>query len=599
MKRFRIWQLTAILFMCGTSVALTSCSDDDNDDSASSQLTGKWYAEFAQSGTAPSFEGDGEEPYSKVVQYYEFDADGKGYWTRFVLNDYFNDPIYQQGSCIGGRDADGFFTYTCDKDGTVRIQLKNVYKDTSYDSEWTLHFDGTSLTGKDSGTAYILTPSTDFRDKLVLSWDDLLQSRTDSGGNSQGSTGNLNAGTPQRGYSLDWKIVNEDRPMVALNALTNGMISSDYDQIIFEYNSVGPDLNTPVRLTGSINMPRNVFNKEETPRHLLLLTQWTHASARERLTQDSSYELEVYMNASSRIITISTDLYGWTLTVDKPQAYCCPEITAVETLDCWDAAMEILRQKGYQIDGLPISNMGYSSAGMQAIGIQRFIDEHRPDIHINLTGAAASPFDINVVWRHFVESNKTGYNCSLPLIMVAYNETYQLGLDYKDIFMPPLCDHIQDWILSKRYNSDGINELIGPATTVDQILTPAARDWTTGIGKLMYDKFRENSLCSVTTRWKPNPDTQYYIMHSEGDSYMDWHVSQQMGLFLLANGCRVVTDFFDSGDHVYWGAPYFLLTSCLMMERCDSQEDSQEVVNTMQSLIQTLRDNPDALSVFK
>ena len=36
-----------------------------------------------------------------------------------------------------------------------------------------------------------------------------------------------------------------------------------------------------------------------------------------------------------------------------------------------------------------------------------------------------------------------------------------------------------------------------------------------------------------------------------------------------------------------------------MMERCDSQEDSQEVVNTMQSLIQTLRDNPDALSVFK
>ena len=106
MKRFRIWQLTAILFMCGTSVALTSCSDDDNDDSASSQLTGKWYAEFAQSGTAPSFEGDGEEPYSKVVQYYEFDADGKGYWTRFVLNDYFNDPIYQQGSCIGGRGSD-------------------------------------------------------------------------------------------------------------------------------------------------------------------------------------------------------------------------------------------------------------------------------------------------------------------------------------------------------------------------------------------------------------------------------------------------------------------------------------------------------------
>lgn len=600
MKKIRFWKLAALFFMCCSLAVFTSCGDDDSNDNAptNSQIAGSWYTEYAQAGTVPNFEGDGQTPYSKVVQYYEFEADGTGYWTRFMLNDYFSEPIYQNGSCIGGRDADGAFTYTIDKDGSVHIKLRNTFGDMPYDSQWTLQANGSVLTGSDAGSTYALTHCSDFRKKLVTSWDDLFHGGADDGGNSTEGRGDPTAGTPQRSYSLDWKIVNDTRTLAALKDLTGGRLSNDYNQIIFEYNSVGPDLKTPVRLTGSINMPRRVFTKEEEARHLMIVTQWTHGSSRERLTQDSSYELEVYMNAYSNIIAISSDLYGWTLTVDKPQAYCCPEITAVETLDCWDAAMEILHEKGYAIDGLPISNMGYSSAGMQAIGIQQFIDQKRPDIHINLTAAGASPFDINCVWQQYVESNTTSYTCGLPLIMVAYNETYNFGLDYKDIFLPPLCDHIQDWILDKRYNSDGINELIGYGKKVDQILTPAALDWTTGIGKKMYDKFRENSLCAVTNRWKPNLETQFYIMHSQGDTYMDWHVSQQMARFLQDNGCRVVTDFADSGDHVLWGAPYFLIASCLMMERCETQEDSEQVVKGLQLLMETLRENPDLFSSF-
>ena len=422
--------------------------------------------------------------------------------------------------------------------------------------------------------------------------DDTLQEQGD--GSNKEAAADSTVGTPQRKYALDWKIVNPDRQMVAMEAITGGKLRSDFDQIIFEYTSVGPDLKTPVRLTGSINMPRSVFPKEITERHLLMITQWTHASKTERLTVGTQYELEAYMNPSSRIIAISSDLYGWTLTADQPQAYCCPEITAVESIDCWDAAMEILREKGYAIDGLPISNIGYSSAGMQAMGIQRFVDEHRPDIKIAFTAAAATPFDINTVWQNLVQSNTTSYPCSLPLIMVAYNETYRLGLDYKDIFMPPLCDHIQDWILSKDYNSDAINEFIGLGKKVDEILTPAARDWTKGIGKKMYDKFMENSLCSPTTTWTPNRDTQFFIMHSEGDTYMDWHVGKQMADFLTQHGCKVVTDFSNTGDHVYYASINFLFTSCLMMEYSGSQEESQSAIDLVQSLIDIYRNNPEA-----
>lgn len=408
----------------------------------------------------------------------------------------------------------------------------------------------------------------------------------------------INPGLPERTYPLDWKITNEDRPRVVMDGLLDNMFRSEFDQIIFEYNSVGPDLKTPVRLTGTINMPHKVFTKEMDPRHLTILTQWTHAKSVERFSLEGKEEMSLLMNGAQGVIAISSDLYGWTLTNDKAQAYCCPEITAVETLDCWDAAIEILKSKGYKIDGLPISNIGYSSAGMQAIGIQRFIDEHRPDIQVAFTGVGSSPYDINAVWQHYVETNYTGYVCSFPLIMVAYNETYQMGINYKDILKEPLCNHIQDWILDKKYYTSDINNFIGNEKKVDEILTPVACDWTKGVGKVMYDKFKENSLCDASSTWQPSKKTQFYVMHSTKDSYMDWHVSEKMANFLKARGCKVQTDFADYGDHNNYGGVIFAINTLMLLETYDNQEDSKEVVEMVQTLAQMIQSDPELQSML-
>lgn len=411
-------------------------------------------------------------------------------------------------------------------------------------------------------------------------------------------TTDVKPGLPERAYSLDWKITNEDRQRVVMDQIMDGKYKSDFDQIIFEYNSVGPDMKTPVRLTGTINMPRKVFNKELDPRHLTILTQWTHTKSTERFSLEGREEMSLLMTGSQGAIVISSDLYGWTLTNDKPQAYCCPEITAVETLDCWDAAMEILKEKGYKIDGLPVSNLGYSSAGMLAIGIQRFIDEHRPDIQITFTGVGSSPYDINTVWQNSVETNFTGYVCSFPLILVAYNETYHLGINYKDIFKEPLCDHIQDWILDKKYYTSELNQLIGKEKKVDEILTPAACEWTKGIGKIVYDKFKENSLCDPSSTWQPSKTTQFYVMHSTKDTYMDWHVSEKMANFLKDRGCKVVTDFDDYGDHNNYGGIIFAIQTCLLLETSDNQEDSEDVKNMVNYLMNAIKEDPELQNMF-
>ena len=87
-------------------------------------------------------------------------------------------------------------------------------------------------------------------------------------------------------------------------------------------------------------------------------------------------------------------------------------------------------------------------------------------------------------------------------------------------------------------------------------------------------------------------------MHSQGDTYMNWRVSEKMAQFLSRKGCKVVTDFTDSGDHVFNAAYVFLITSCLMMENCRTQEDTQQTLDFLHRMMQEIQENPGAFGDF-
>ena len=394
---------------------------------------------------------------------------------------------------------------------------------------------------------------------------------------SNNDDSNTNSG---RTYKLDQKITNR-RECHALKAIADDALNLKFRQIVFEYTSVGPDLKTPTRLTGVISMNPAVYNKEVTPRGLMLYNEFTCAKHGERTSQNEIDDIGLYMNKYENLIMVSADLYGWTLTEDKPQAYCCPEITSVETIDAWDAAMQILKDEGYDISGLPTFNVGYSSGGFSALAVQRYCDQKRPDLHWNLTSAGAAPFDINSVYISNITSPTSGYACSFPLVVVAYKETYHMDFDYKDVFVEPLASNIQKWILSKDYGTWEINKLIagGDETLakdcpVNLILTPAALDQESPIGKKLAKKFRENSICGKDQNWQPNTKTKYYIMHSAGDKYMDWHVGEEMANYLKGHGCNVITEFGDWGNHVDYGLFQHIGKTILLMEDCIPDKDA-------------------------
>ena len=372
-------------------------------------------------------------------------------------------------------------------------------------------------------------------------------------------------------YQLDQQVV-ERRECHALQNLGNDILNLKFRQIIFEYNSLGPDMTTPVRLTGVISMNPAVYNKVESPRGLMLYNEFTCAKHGERTSQNEIDDIGFYMNKFQNIIAVSADLYGWTLTEDQPQAYCCPEITSVETMDAWDAAMLILEEEGYNISGLPTFNVGYSSGGFSAIAVQRYTDKNRTDDFWTLTSAGGAPFSIHSVYLSNIASETSGYACSFPLVVVAYKETYNLSINYSDVFVEPLASHIQEWILSKDYGTWEINKLIAGSDElaqncpVDMILTPAALDVNSDISKKLDDKFIENSLCGAGQTWQPSTKTKFYIMHSIGDKYIDWHVGQEMAGYLKTHGCNVKSDFFYYGNHVTYGLLKHIGSTMLLME---------------------------------
>ena len=403
-----------------------------------------------------------------------------------------------------------------------------------------------------------------------------------------------------RTYSLNQKITNR-RECHALKTIANDALNLKFRQIVFEYTSVGPDMKTPVRLTGVISMNPAVYNKDVAPRGLMLYNEFTCAKHGERTSQNEIDDIGLYMNKYQNLIMVSADLYGWTLTEDKPQAYCCPEITSVETIDAWDAAMQILKDEGYAISGLPTFNVGYSSGGFSALAVQRYCDEKRPDLHWNLTSGGAAPFDLHSVYISNITSPTSGYACSFPLVVVAYKETYHMDFEYKDVFVEPLASNIQQWILSKDYGTWDINKLIAggdEAKTkdcpVNLILTPDALNPQSVVGMKLAQKLRENSLCGEGQNWQPNTKAKYYIMHSAGDKYMDWHVGEEMANYLKGHGCNVETEFNDWGNHVDYGLFQHIGKTILLMEDFMPDKDAtreQAIKDAIDKAEEYIRDN--------
>ncbi len=305
--------------------------------------------------------------------------------------------------------------------------------------------------------------------------------------------------------------------------------------INFVYPSVDP-FGKSITLSGSIIIPENIFNGNCKSEGILLFNHFTVANKDEAPTR-GYYQLEGMFLANPlnpNYIIIESDFYGFGVTERFPQAYLYGQINAKATLDCLEPAKRILEARGIDYGPL-LFNLGYSSGGFDAMATLKEADMNRPEVKFDKTYAGGGPYDLAAVYRDYVNTDTISYLAAVPLLLVSFNESGNLGLKYSDVFKPLLADNIDEWILSKNYATWDIIDLIGRDKKVSDMLQPAYTNLFSLNALRMLLSLNKQS---IATNWLPNTDNQIFLLHSTDDEYVTFQAARNLTDFLTLNGFK-------------------------------------------------------------
>ena len=324
---------------------------------------------------------------------------------------------------------------------------------------------------------------------------------------------------------------------VAVSELNLDITLTDYDAfkrdvrvLRYLYPSVDPT-GDPVTLSGIIVIPKNILDGDAQSDGILLFNHFTIANYREAPSEDYNY-LEAMFIANPlaiNYIIVESDFYGFGTSVRFPQAYLYGQTNAKASLDGLAAAKVLLENMGINY-GKYLFNVGYSSGGFDALAVQKEVDNnHRGEIKIDKTFAGGSPSDLTTVYKDYVNTDAITYLVSVPLMLVSYNESGSMGLDYDDVFKPLIADHIDEWILSKEYSTQPINDMIGREHTVSDMLQPAYTDINSPESQFVIERM---DAMSLATDWNVDPNDNIFLFHSRDDDYVTFQSARSFADFL-------------------------------------------------------------------
>jgi hypothetical protein len=229
---------------------------------------------------------------------------------------------------------------------------------------------------------------------------------------------------------------------------------------------------------------------------------------------------------------VASDYEGFGETNDRVQAYCFGEANARASIDALLAAREWLVKEGYTLSDT-IINYGYSQGGQTTMAAVKLSQgEYRGKVHFMKNFAGAGPYDLRLTYCKFLEWEKIGQPSVLPLTIITVNELMHMGLDYSKVFKTPLAQNVKGWIISKKFNTDELQELFG-TDSLKYFMQPTYMDATHPDMTMILKEVDKHCL---TTGWTPDADTNIKLFHSLNDDIVAPENSVEMHHFLINNG---------------------------------------------------------------
>jgi len=306
----------------------------------------------------------------------------------------------------------------------------------------------------------------------------------------------------------------------------------------FEYPSTDP-YGKPCTLSGTITIGDEVTTAAPA-RGMVLYNHFTVYRADQC---PSKGDLAVQkMITGSGLITVSADYYGFGITEDKQQAYCISAVNAQASVDALLSARELLK------------GMGYSWGGQTSMAVLKLVTERYPDIHFTYTFAGGGSYDIPETYRQFIQSGETAMPSTVISVLLAYDEYFQLGIPRSDIFREPTLSHLDEWVLSKKYTREEIDERVGSGA-ISAFATDDLLNMESDLSKRYMTALDRDNL---SKGWKVREGEKIILVHNLADGAVPVANTEAMYNFFVEQGLNVSRTKADNPD-IYvrienWGA---------------------------------------------
>lgn len=280
-------------------------------------------------------------------------------------------------------------------------------------------------------------------------------------------------------------------------------------EIVGTYPSIDIEGN-PITLSGKVMLPKNGI-----PKRMILVSHYTVCSNAE--APSNCFSLEgVLVNSGYGLII--PDYIGYGVTAQEVHPYLVMDVTAHNVVDMYLAVKPWLEAVGRSADDPSLDLMGYSQGGATTMAVQYLIETDFSNassmdyIMLHRVFAGGGPYDVKATYERFVTTDTAGYPVAVPLVLQGMIKGNKLNMQLSDMMKPFLCEHMDEWINSKRFTSAQINQLIGTKVT-HELLTDEAMEQKSEKVAELYKAMTLNSI----TAYDWDPQAPVYMMHSMDD----------------------------------------------------------------------------------
>ena len=338
-----------------------------------------------------------------------------------------------------------------------------------------------------------------------------------------------------------------------LRGMTEGLTAGTVHQVSGTYRSVDSH-GKPMTLSGAVYYPQNRALKG-----IIVSSHYTVGADFE--VPSNTCFMDAWL-ATKGYALVMPDYMGYGASADSVHPYMQADLTAHHILDMALAVRTFFAARNITILDPDIILTGYSQGAHASVHAMRMLEDPQqyPEyantkLHVSRCCVGGGPYFISSFFQRCVHNNYIGIPCSVPLLLLGMN-VGRTGDDVFDpafFFAPRTLENYHDWILSKRYSVDQLNNLIG-TSRLDQILTNGACD----LGNSETARFYY-TLLKHDIPYDFVPKAPMLIFHSTGDDVVPIYNAYRLQQQLEANKAADVT--YDFGDYGVHGMAYarFLL----------------------------------------